>query len=457
MEEMLKRFSEQAPVAVMARLGLQRAISTEWVNQVFEEHSKSQYTRELLFSTVVELMSLVALGMRPSLHAAAQKMKDDLPVSLTALYDKVNRVEPDVVRALASGSAERLAPVMAPLRRGAASTLPGWRVRIIDGNHLPASEKRLAPLRGFRGAALPGHSLVVYDPDIDQVLDVIPCEDGHASERGLLPPALAAAKKGELWMGDRHFCTSPAIRLATMRGAAVLFREHSAQPHPTPTGTRHEIGRVPTGVVYEEPVELSAKKEEPALAMRRIELVLDTPTRDGDTAIRLLTTLPKSVKATVVAKLYRERWSIEGLFGRLEAALKSEVRTLGHPRAALLSFGTAVVAYNVLAVVQAAIAAAHDLKAAGIEVSTFYVADDVRTDYRGMLIAISPERWAKFDALSPTALSRMLIAVAANLDPRTVRKHPRGPKPQVKRGYAPRAKVQRHVSTARVLRDGRIR
>ena len=457
MDEMLKRFSEQAPVAVLARLGLQRAISAEWVNQVFEEHSKSQYTRELLFSTVTELMSLVALGMRPSLHAAAQKMRDDLPVSLTALYDKVNRVETDVVRALARGSAARLAPVIAPLRRGATPTLPGWRIRIVDGNHLPASEKRLAPLRGFRGAALPGHSLVVYDPDIDQVIDLIPCEDGHASERGLLPPALAAATKGELWMGDRNFCTSPAIRLATARGAAVLIREHSAHPHPISTGPRREVGRVATGVVYEEPVELPATKEEPALALRRIELVLDTPTRDGDTLIRLLTTLPKRVKATVIAQLYRERWSIEGLFGRLEAALKSEVRTLGHPRAALLAFGTAVVAYNVLAVIQAAIAAAHDLEAAGIEVSTFYVADDVRTDYRGMLIAIPPERWAKFDKLSPTALARMLVAVAAHLDPRTVRKHPRGPKKKVNPGYAPRATVQRHVSTARVLRDGRIR
>jgi len=457
MEELLKRFSEQAPVAVMARLGLQRAIGAEWVNQVFEDHSETQYTRELLFSTVVELMALVSLGMRPSLHAAAQKMKKNLPVSITALYDKVNRVEPAVVRALVSGSAERLAPVMAPLRKGAAPILRGWRVRIVDGNHLPASEKRLAPLRGFRGAALPGHSLVVYDPDVDLVIDLIPCEDGHASERGLLPSALAAAKKGELWMGDRNFCTSPAIRLAIARGAAVLFREHRAHPHPVSTGPKRKVGRVATGLVYEEPVELTATKEEPALALRRITVVLDAPTSDGDTEIRLLTTLPKSVKATVVAGLYRKRWSIEGLFGRLEAALTSEIRTLGHPRAALLAFGTAVVAYNVLAVIQAAIAAAHDLDEQGIEVSTFYVADDVRSDYRGMLIALPAIRWAKFDARSPAVLARTLIAVAANLDPRTVRKHPRKPKPKVARGYAPRANVQRHVATAKVLRDGRVR
>ena len=39
--------------------------------------------------------------------------------------------------------AERLAPVMAPLRKGCAPWLPGWRVRVVDGNHLPASEKRV--------------------------------------------------------------------------------------------------------------------------------------------------------------------------------------------------------------------------------------------------------------------------------------------------------------------------
>lgn len=456
MDAMLKRFAEQAPVAVMARLGMQRAISADWVNAVFEEHSKTQYTRELLFSTVVELMSLVALGQRRSLHAAAQKMLD-LPVSLTALYDKVNRVEPNVVRALARGSAERLAPVMASLRKDVAPWLPGWRVRIVDGNHLPASEKRLAPLRGFRGAALPGHSLVVFDPDADLVIDLVPCEDGHASERGLLTTALDAAAPGQLWIGDRHFCTSPAIRLASARGAAVLFREHGAHPHPTPTGPKRKVGRAPTGVVYEEPVELAATLDAPALALRRIEVVLDTPTTDGDTVIRLLTTLPATVEAGTVAQLYRGRWSIEGLFGRLEAALNSEVRTLGHPRAALLAFGTAVVAYNVLSVIQAAIAAAHDLEAAGLQVSTYYVADDVRTDYRGMTIAITAATWVAFDAQPPAHLAHTLRTIAAHLDPRTVRKHPRGPKAKIKPGYASRAQVQRHVSTAKVLRDGRVR
>jgi len=63
------------------------------------------------------------------------------------------------------GSAEWLAPVMAAL--GTPANLPGWQVRVLDGNHLPGSEKRLLPLRTLHGAAPPGHSLVAYVPTED--------------------------------------------------------------------------------------------------------------------------------------------------------------------------------------------------------------------------------------------------------------------------------------------------
>ena len=122
----------------------------------------------------------------------------------------------------------------------------------------------------------------------------------------------------------------------------------------------------------------------------------------------------------------------------------------------LLAFGLAVIAFNVLAVIEAAVAAAHDLEAAEIEISTYYVADDVRTDYRGMLIAIAASAWAAFDDYSPTALARALRTIAAHVDPRTLRKHPRGPKPKLRKGYASGAAVRRHVSTARVLLHGSI-
>ena len=69
-----------------------------------------------------------------------------------------------------------------PRRLSKRASLPGWQLRIFDGNHLPASEKRLQPLRGHRGAAWPGHSPVVYDPELRLVTDLVACEDAYEGE-----------------------------------------------------------------------------------------------------------------------------------------------------------------------------------------------------------------------------------------------------------------------------------
>ena len=103
----LERFEQQAPAGVMARLALDHAFPASWVDQVFEAHRRKQYARELLLSTIVELMTLVCLGLRPSLHAAARQMTG-LPVSLASLYDKVRHTEPAILRALVQGSADGL-------------------------------------------------------------------------------------------------------------------------------------------------------------------------------------------------------------------------------------------------------------------------------------------------------------------------------------------------------------
>src|SRR3954447_22855076 len=200
----LARFEQHAPASVMARTALEHALSPDWVDAVFGAGPQRQYSRELLFSTVVELMTLVSLGLRPSLHAAARQM-DTLPVSLASLYDKVNHTEPGILQALVRGSAQWLAPVMA--RLGVQPGLPGYALRVLDGNHRPGSEKRLEVLRGHRGAALPGQSIVVYDPDSGLVTDMIAGEDAHQSERTLAIPLLQGAGPGQVWIADRHFCT----------------------------------------------------------------------------------------------------------------------------------------------------------------------------------------------------------------------------------------------------------
>lgn len=96
-------------------------------------------------------------------------------------------------------------------------------------------------------------------------------------------------------------------------------------------------------------------------------IALDAPTRDGTGEIHVLTNLPAEVSAAMIAEVYRDRWRIEGAFHELEAAIRGEVETLGHPKAARLAFGVVLAAFNVLQVVKAAIGAGHGIDA-GAEV-----------------------------------------------------------------------------------------
>lgn len=454
--EVLRRFAEHTPLTVMAQLGLQQALDAQWIDELFERESQSQYTRELLFSTTVELMSLVALGLRASVHAAAKSMPE-LPVTVQALYGKLNHTEPEVVRTLVSGSAARLTPVVQELIKKEVATVPGYRLRIVDGNHLPASEKRLKPLRGFRGAALPGHSLVVYDPDLQLAVDVLPCEDAHTQERLLMKVLMQTAQRGDLWIADRNFCTRAILCGLIEPGAHFLIREHARNPNPQELSRARRIGRIQTGSVYEQQVSMVDEHGVGHL-LRRIELRLDEATADGERVIRLLTNVPSSLKATQLAQLYRCRWRIENLFQRLESVLHSEVRTLGHPRAALLAFGVALLAYNVLALLQTAVRIRHArvLDEAQMELSTYYIATEIKANYAGMLIAVTASVWQRYQSLSVKELATLLLTLAAAVDPRQFRSYPRGPKLAKKKGYVSKQAAQRHVATARVLIAGRI-
>ena len=46
----------------------------------------------------------------------------------------------------------------------AESTVPGYRVKILDGNALAGTDHRIKELRGLAAGALPGKTLGVLDP-----------------------------------------------------------------------------------------------------------------------------------------------------------------------------------------------------------------------------------------------------------------------------------------------------
>jgi len=248
----MERLEAQAPGAAMAHPALEQALPASRIDEAFQTHRCRQYPRELPLSSVVELMLLVTLGLRPWLHAAVRGLTERLPVSLAALYAKVQRTEPGVLRALVQGSAERLIPLADCLPRH--QGLPGRQLRVFDGNHLPAGQKRLAPLRGLRSAALPGHTPVARDPDNALVCDIVACEDAYGSERTGAAVPVESARARQVWIGDRHSCTQAILQGLAGRGAACIVRGHGRHPRLQSCGPWREPVEVETGRVREQAI-----------------------------------------------------------------------------------------------------------------------------------------------------------------------------------------------------------
>lgn len=454
LSEVLDRFVVASPVTVMVRATLENVLSRERLDELFDGAAVRQQNKELLFSTVADLMGSVVCRVRPTVHAAYQAQSESIGVSVKAVYDKLKRIEPGVSQALVRETAERMAAIVRQTGGTEADLLAGYRVLIVDGNHLPATEKRLKELRTRNVAPLPGHALVVLDPALMLAVDVFPCPDGHASERTLLPELLQTLQPKDLLLADRNFCTSQFLwDISVQRGAFFLVRQHGSSLKHELVGSRKKVGRVATGVVYEQPLRLCGRNGE-MLLVRRITLELDKPTEKGDTAIHLVTNLPSEISALVVAELYRQRWTVEGAFQQIEATLNSEIDTLAYPHAALFGFCLALVAYNALSVVRAALRGVHGAEKIQQEVSGYYLADEVSGTWRGMAIVLPPEFWEeRFARQTPSQMAQFLLRCARHVRLSAFRRHPRGPK-------KPRSKVSKrgraHVATQRILNERRI-
>lgn len=446
--EIFHAFIQESPVSVMVRGLLERMLNPVQMDAWFERTAEQQYTRELLFSTVFGLMVEVVCGVRKSLNRAYGAKAEDIPVSITSVYNKLNGIEPHTSAELVRYSAEQAQALIQELGAERASLIPGYQVRILDGNCIAASEHRLKPLREDRAAPLPGKSLVVYDPALGLVIDEFPCEDGHAQERRLLGAVLERVRAGEVWIADRNFCTHDFLQGLEDRGACFVIRQHEGLRWQAVEAMR-TCGRTDTGVVSEQAIEVIDAQGEKR-CWRRIRVELDQPTRDNEWIIYIVTNLPvEHADACLVAEVYRKRWTIETAFQHIEQNLNSEINTLGYPRAALFGFCVALVAYNVFAVVLAALRSVQDDQTVDETVSSDALVEELGTTYRGMMIAIPAPQWVCFQAFTVVQLATLLKQLAGTIRLSAFRKKRRGPKkPSVKKAYNAK---RPHVSTAKVL------
>jgi hypothetical protein len=206
LEKLVKPFLEQRPYCVLVRATLERMLSPERLDQVFHEHASRQYERELLFSSLVDVMARVVARIEPSVLSAYRALREKLGVSDEAVYQKLRLVEGAVSEALVRDSFANAREVIQQLKACDRTWISGKQVKILDGNYLQATQRRIAELRTMWDAPLPGRALVVWDQTTRLVENVFLTEHGLASERSLLSEVLKTVAAGDVWIADRNFC-----------------------------------------------------------------------------------------------------------------------------------------------------------------------------------------------------------------------------------------------------------
>lgn len=447
--QLIELFAACSPVCVMVRATLENILAEDRLNRIFEETATRQYCRSLTFATCVDLMTMVVARIRPSINAAYKSAATEVAVSVKSVYNKLQGIEPAVSERLVRDTAADMAAMIDHLGATVEGPLPGREVRILDGNHLGGTEHRIQELRRLGAAALPGQTIPILNPQRRLIEDVIVWEDGHSHERALLDQVLPRVKAKQCWIGDRAYCTIKFLFGIAERKAHFIIRQHG-QLQGELIGRRRKIGRCDSGMAYEQQLRIGTKGGD-ELVIRRITIKRDKPTKKGETEVHLLTNLPASVTAQKVSRAYRQRWTIETAFQDVTTTLRCEINTLGYPDAALFGFSVALLLYNVLSVVQAALRDSQtEKRTIERKVSMYAIADEISGVWRGMEIAIPPELWAELYAgLTPRQLVGKLRSLARNADLAHYTTYKWSPKrPQPKRLSGNRGN---HVSTQRIL------
>jgi hypothetical protein len=335
--------------------------------------------------------------------------------------------------------------------------VPGYDSRIVDGNHPNGTEHRLEVLRDEAAAALPGVVLAVLNPQKRLIEDVVLSPDSHAQECTLVLALLATVVAGQLWIADRHYCTSDFLFGLARRPAFFLIRQHAGHLRWRLEGERRYVGRCASGAVYEQEAILTDPETGEERAVRRIRIELDKPTRDGDSELHLLSNVPakdegglKGVTALVLAEAYCKRWLVETALRELTVYLNCEPNTLGYPQAALFSFCVAVCCYNLLGAIHGAVRSVHGEEEQE-KLSGFYTSEEIRRTHEGLDIAVPEEDGEVFRQADGKALARLLRRLAQGIKMEGYYKSTRGPKKTKEHKSAPR----KHVSTDRLLHPER--
>lgn len=443
-----------SPLTVLT-LGVLRWMLPDEHLQALHAQSPRGWTRELTIASLFWLTVQVAAGARRSVFAAYQAdqaaASPSITVSHQAVYDKLKRLPIEFGSSLVASSGERVMALLEQDRLPTFRGLRGYRIRVIDGTDLGGTEHRLKVLRKTRAAGLPGRFTVAYDWSTGVCYAAAASPDAYTSERVLVQEILVRASATDLFVMDRHYCTTAVFQAVIARNAYFVVREHLGQLRCRERSKPRYLGRVATGKVYEQSLEVEDTRTGETCVLRRLILRLDQPTEAGEEVLHLLTNLPAKVGGMRIVELYRERWTLERHFDFLKNCLHGEVESLGHPQAAIFLMCSALAAGNALAAVRASIRSMHGEEEFS-RLSGYYLADELAGNYRAVERLLTDE-WDVVERMTPRKLWSWMRQLAGEVQPAAYYKHVRG----VKRPTPPRRSggTRHHYSTYRLLQEAK--
>jgi hypothetical protein len=239
--KILQVFAEKSPVTVMVHGLLERFLNANKIDNWFESVSETQYTRKILFSSILGIMLQVVCRVRSNVHSAY--LNSNINASRIALYAKLQNMELNTSRELVLYSATQAEELIGEMKACNEPMLPGYRIKFLDGNCIESTEHRIKALQET--------------------------EDGHAQERSLLSPVLETLKPKDLIVADRNFCVQSFLFGISNKASYFIIRQHKSMPYKL-LSDKVFIGETETGKVYQEEVLLTYDGQE--IKARRVIL-----------------------------------------------------------------------------------------------------------------------------------------------------------------------------------------
>lgn len=453
MRTIVERFVEQSPMTIMTRLVLQCALHDDWIDMAADadEEPDDESIRETLFALAVDAIAAIAAQTQMP-HAVPGHASSASGAAVAALHDGMSRWRAGWGRALVRDSVDLLLPVTAARADERGRTLGGMRLRVLDGTgdgcapggagcdcgracDDPARDAAL----GLTGARV----LPVYDPELAMIVDLLPVERGRLHERAFVGAMLETVRPGELWIVDGRFDIDAIVSGWPRRGGAFVLRDDGGAAC-RPLGGWRDAGPLDGGDVREQAVGIAGDGEA-AGALRRIEWRGHGVDGHPGATVAVLTNLPADqFDACEVMQLARRRWR-DALPFSLEAVLGGASFGSVPARASLLASGIAALAYNAFSVMTRVISGALGLDERDAERVPSHIADGVTATYAGMMIALPPDWWRRYDQLPAATLGQIVRMLAVHVDPRSERRRRRDSRLSAKSQALLRAATLEHL------------